>query len=269
MTNEEIDQVIFRIERKTLLRSMLTTQIPGFAFVAFLTLGVLGLVLEQSFTAFTVLFVPVIISILSLGMAAQSHNRHKRARFWNCVRKSGFAGDEPTADTKLLIDKIVEIQTATPGNELLTLRQAVKLVATYQRQSQHLQAIKARLATLNSTYETVSKKIKQLQALGESHAAGLRNLEQTRADFHALQKVAREIQSSCDRLEAIVNNVKKTAKARQLHHELDQMSARVAPSSGAVEPAFAAESLEDIERQIGREIETYLQLERETDEHLR
>ena len=269
MTNQEIDQIVFRIERKTLLRSMLTTQIPGFAFVAFLTLGVLGVVLEQSFTAFAVLIVPVIIFMLSLGMTVQSHNRHKRARFWNCVRKSGFAGDEPTADTKLLIEKIVEIQTATPGNELLTLRQSVKLATVYERQSRQLEAVKARLAKLKSTHQTLSQKIQQLQALGENHAAGLQGLAQTRAEFESLQKLAQAMQSSCDRLEAILNAVTKTARTRQLHHELDQLSAPVTAATPPGEPAFAHESLEEIERQIGREIETYLQLERETEEHLR
>lgn len=109
----------------------------------------------------------------------------------------------------------------------------------------------------------------QLRELGEDYPQGARNLEQINGDLAALGRVHGQIHASCTRLEAIVIGVQKAAQSRELRRELEGLSARVAPSSGALEPAFAAESLEDIERQIGREIETYLQLERETDEHLR
>ena len=195
----------------------------------------------------------------------QNHRINQKAEFWKLVRKQGLNGEPPTSDTRLLIDKIIQIQTASPESEVLPMRQAVKLVAAYERQAQRLEAINARLEQISVTRESLIHKIAQLQELGENHAPGLRSLEQTRANFEALQHVAREIQSSCERLEAITNTARKTARARQLHRELDRLSA---PAT-STEPAFEAESLEDIERQIGREIETYLQLERETDEHLR
>ena len=64
-------------------------------------------------------------------------------------------------------------------------------------------------------------------------------------------------------------SVQKAAQARQLHRELSNINARLPQKAEAIESAFEPESLEDIERQIGREIETYLRLERETEEHLR
>ncbi len=269
MTNAEVDQVIVRTERRALLHFLLTSQVNGFAIVALGTLASLAFVLGESFTALLILIFLASVIGSSFFIKLQRFKRNRKVYFWNLVKKHGLFDQKPTDGTRLLVDKIINIQTATPGSELLLMRQAVKLVAAYQQQSRQLQAVEARLAKLGSTRETLTEKIKQLQALGENHSTGLRNLEQTRAGFEILQKVAAEIQSSCDRLEAILNTVRKTARARQLHRELDQLSALDAPSSQTIEPAFEAESHEDIERQIGREIETYLRLERETEEHLR
>lgn len=269
MTNQEANQTIVRIERTSLARSFLRSQINGFAVFAVALLALLAFFVGESFTASLLLGLMGFIVASSIFIRFKSYQRNQKIEFWKLVRKQGLSGEPPTGDTRLLIDKIIKIQTATPNNELLLMSQAVKLVAAYQRQSRQLELIKARLAKINATRQSLNEKIAQLQSLGENHSAGLRNLEQTRSNSNALQKVANEIQSSCDRLEAILSSVQKTARARQLRGELDQLSALNSAKDEAVESTFEAESLEDIERQIGREIETYLQLERETEEHLR
>ncbi len=109
----------------------------------------------------------------------------------------------------------------------------------------------------------------QLQKLGEDYPQGARNLEQINTDLEALGKVHSQIHGSCTRLEVIVIGVQKSAQSHQLRSEIEGLNARVTRAAGTIEPAFEAESLEEIERQIGREIETYLQLERETETHLR
>ena len=268
MTNQEIDQIIVRGERKALLRYFLLSQINVNAIIIFAILALLASVFGQFFVAGMVCILLAATAGSSALIKFKDYKRGKRAEFWKQVRKQGLSGEPPTGETRLLIDKITKIQTATPGHELLLMRQAVKLVAAYERQSQQWHKINARLAKLNSTRVELEQKTAQLQALGENHSAGLRSLEQTRANATALQKVADEIQSSCDRLEKILNSVQKTARARQLNHELDRMSALDSPTNQSVEPAFEAESSEAIERQIGREIETYLQLERETEAYL-
>ncbi len=265
MTNREAEQIIVRVERKSWRRSFLRARINGFAVFAVTFLALFAFVFGESYTASLLFFFLVSIIVSPVLLKFKNHKINQQMEFWKLVRKEGLE-DEPLAgDTRLLIDKIVKIQAATPSHELLPVSQAVKLVAAYDRQARQLELVRARLTKINATRETLIEKIAQLQALGENHSAGLRNLEQTRANAEALQKVADEIQSSCDRLEAILNSVRKTARARQLHRELDQLSASATP---AIDTELEAHS-EDIERQIGREIETYMQLERETEEHLR
>ena len=194
----------------------------------------------------------------------KGYRRDRVNAFWRLIQREGLTGEPPTSLTRLLIERIVQIQTAS-GGALLPMRQAVKLVAIYERQSRQLQLVREREPKLNQKREALLEKMAELQALGETNAAAWHQLELMRADAEALEKVADDIQDSCARLEQILSSVQKTARARQLHRELNQISASDQPAN---EPAFAPESLEEIERQIGREIETYLQLERETDQHL-
>ena len=68
-----------------------------------------------------------------------------------------------------------------------------------------------------------------------------------------------ELKSSCTRLEAILIGLQRQIQERRRRRDL----------AGVETQANEAQSREEIERQIGREIETYLRLERETGEHLR
>ena len=254
-----------RARRQSLRRSFLRAEINAFAVFVFPILALFAFVAGQPFSAVALLVLLAAILLSPILIKFENYQLNRKVEFWKWVRKRGLSGEPPTGDTRLLIDKIVQIQTATP-DELLPMRQAVKLVDAYERQTRQLQTINARLAQIGATRLALSEKTQQLQALGENHAAGLQSLERTRADFEALQKVAREVQSSCERLKAILDTARKTAVTRQLHRELDQLSAAATPEGNA---AFDAESNDAIERQIGHEIETYLRLERETEEQLR
>ena len=265
--DREIDAIIARGERRALLRYFLSSQINVPVLMVLSALALLAAAFSQSLVAGLVALTLMVIASSSALIRLQRYRRNRKIMFWKEIRKRGLSGTPPMGNTQLLIDKIVKIEASAPGDELLPTRQAIKLVAAYERQSQHLQGVYGRMDKLDSTRRALREKTAQLQALGEAHPAGLRSLEEARANHQALQKVADEIRNSCDRLEAILGGVQKTARARQLHRELDQISATDPGASQAVE--FEAESAEAIERQIGREIETYLQLERETEQQLR
>ena len=269
MTNQETDQIIVRGERRALLRYFLSSQINVSAIFLFGVPTLLALALGQFFMAGLLGLFVVSVAGASALIRFKTYQQGKRIEFWKGVRKHGLCGEPPTGATKLLIDRIIKIQMASAQRELLPPRQAIKLVVAYERRARQLQEVNARLAKLRELQRALDEKTGGLQTLGEEHPTGLRSLQQVRLDSAAMQKVADEIQGSCDRLDAILNAVQQTARAHQLHRELDQMSAPDQRSDAADEPAFEAESLEDIERQIRREIETYLQLERETEEHLR
>ncbi len=103
--------------------------------------------------------------------------------------------------------------------------------------------------------------------MGDDNPQLERTLSQLDGDIEPLERNCESLRASCARLEAIVVSVEADARRRQLHREVGELTAGVSPqSSNALE--VADEHL-DLERQIGREIETFLALERETDAHLR
>ena len=168
------------------------------------------------------------------------------------------------------VRKIYEIDRA---GTIFPLPQAVRLIDTHRRQRERLHKVAARLIELQLLIETLEAKLKKLRELGEEHSQGAHKLQRLTEDFEVLLRDQMQIRSSCTRLEAIVLSAQEAAQARQLRQklrrDLDILGEPCDLSAEATKPAFEAESLEAIERQIGREIETYLQLERETEEHLR
>lgn len=193
-----------------------------------------------------------------------------RARLtWEYLGRNQTFGAGLSEATRRLGNDVQKIYDGDPTGKLFPLRQSIRLVDTHSRQQQRLFIVENRLGELRNLQEALAGKMAQLQELGEDYPQGARNLKQINADLEALGRVHGQIRASCTRLEAIVIGVQKAVQSRQLRRELEGLSAHVAPSIGAIEPAFEAQSLEDIERQIGREIETYLRLERETEEHLR
>lgn len=204
------------------------------------------------------------------SMKTWQQREKERARLtWEYMGRNQTFGTALSEATRRLGNDVQKIYNGDPTGKIFPLRQSIRLVDTHSRQQQRLFIVENRLGELRGLQESLAGKMAQLHELGEDYPQGARNLEQINADLEALGRVHGQIRGSCTRLEAIVIGVQKAVQSRQLRRELEGLSARVAPSNGAIESAFEAESLEDIERQIGREIETYLRLERETEEHLR
>ena len=269
MTNEEIDAIIVRQQFALGRNAAFTPAILWFG--SFILAGFTFSILSIYWALFT-FCVLAGVSLLSTfeGIKKIQKCKEEKARLiWERFGHEHTFGSEISLSTRQLGTEIQKIYRGEPSGKLFPLRQAIRLVDTHNRQQQRLAIVENRLGELRGLQEKLSSKLAQLRELGEDYPQGAHNLEQINGDLAALGRVHGQISASCARLEAIVIGVQKVAQSRQLRAELEGLSARVAPSSEAVEPAFEAESLEEIERQIGREIETYLQLERETDEHLR
>ncbi len=192
----------------------------------------------------------------------------KSLYLWRRVARSEAFG-APTKALALKVRDIIEEIYSTPsGDSLLPLAQAIRLFDVYLSQQRQLNPLNASLTRLYALREPFTTKTAQLTALGETR---IKSLEEQRLDdeIYWAETAHSQVESSCYRLEKIVEEVHREAQARQIRDELDDLQSQLPQQSASIEPAFAAESLEEIERQIGREIETYLQLERETDEHLR
>ena len=274
MTNQEIDRVVAGRERRARTEQFLPTvtawACSGVAFVAsLLTLNPVDPLLN--FSLWLAALLSGVGALTTVGAwRTWKQRENARARLiWQALGNDQVFGARLSESTRRLGNDVQKIYDGDPTGKLFPIRQSIQLVDTHNRQQQRLAIVENRLGELRKLQESLTGKMAQLRELGEDYPQGARNLEQINEDLEALRRVHGQIRASCTRLEAIVIGVQKALQSRQLRAELEGLSARVAPASGAIEPAFAAESLEEIERQIGREIETYLRLERETDEHLR
>ena len=269
MTDSQIQTIIARHERE--LRQG-TFYFPVACWMGALALGLLAFGL---LTPLWGLFVFVVLALASWSVTADARKQLElyaqgKARLtWEALGRGQVFGTRLSDATRRLGNDVQKIYNGDPTGKLFPLRQSIRLVDAHHRQQQRLAIVEERLGELRGLQENLASKMAQLRELGEDYPQGAHNLQQINEDLEALRRVHGQIRASCTRLEAIVIGVQKAVQSRQLRAELEGLSARVAPSSGALEPAFAAESLEEIERQIGREIETYLRLERETEEHLR
>lgn len=188
---------------------------------------------------------------------------------WDSVIKTSFFGEE-LSDAPLELWRLVrKIYKSESLGELLPLHQAIRLLDIYRLQSKQLATVETRMRELNRLHESLLEKLEQLFALGEDHPEGKRNLQQINADYYALEEIRKGLKGSCTRLEMILISAQKAAQSRQIRRDLGDLSAKLPRTTQASDMDVRVESLEDLERAVGREIETYLQLERETEEHLR
>ena len=187
---------------------------------------------------------------------------------WRRVSRSQAFGSPLKGLTREVRDIIEEIYSTDAGESLLPLAQAVRIFDIYIRQQRQLNPINASLTRLYALRQPFVTKTAQLTALGETRA---KSPEEHRLDdeIYWAETARSQAESSCNRLEKIVEEIHRKSQARQIQLELNDLREQLPQPVAAVESEFAPESLEEIERQIGREIETYLRLERETDEHLR
>ena len=268
MKNQDIDKTIAYYERRLRISSLFG---PTLSWLG--SAGVCGATIfagaSQPINFLTGCLLAISVYLTSSAIIEMRKSRNFKAyRIWELVGESPVFVAPDNASLRHLGKSVRQIYEIDPAGEVLPLSQAIRLLDTYWRQQERSRKIAARLEELQALREELSSKIAQLQELGESRT-GLRELNQIETDIEALKKVPPQIDASCRRLEVILISVKRAAQARKLHRELDDLRARVPRPAEAADSAFEAQSITEIERQIGREIETYLQLERETDEHLR
>ncbi len=272
MTNQEIDQLVFRGQRQSLLRFLVKSPLSSLS--SFLCVVALLLIL------FTVLAHDYVMAggtfcLFAVYVAAvarkhvKSFGRYRGTHFWDFLADEGISGRPVEAATARLIRTVARIQRLPRGLEMLPMRQAVRLIETYQLQQLELRRLNARSHEWRTLRRTLSEKLAQLRGIGEDHREGQNRLAEIDVQCESLHRLQQPIEDSCTRLELIVISVEKAVLSRQLRAEIGTLNEGVTGSDAPTEPAFEAQSLEEIERQIGREIETYLRLERETDEYLR
>ncbi|BCM92752.1 hypothetical protein IAD21_04634 [Abditibacteriota bacterium] len=186
---------------------------------------------------------------------------------WREIRRSGVLA-EPTAQD--LAERITQVYEHDLRAEFLPLSQAVRLTLVWKQQKERLSTIEHRVRQMKDLRATLLEKQQLLYELGDDNAALEQTLARLDHDTDALECNGIALGASCSRLESLVTEVNAAARRRQLHREIGELAAQVPLDKANTEPTLATrEEHLDLERQITREIETYLQLERETDAHLR
>lgn len=271
MTNEEAQLLIRNSESK--IRTVRLME-PVVYWIFTLFIFIFGLLSFSMGTAIPILFMGIGMALWSFyrtkqyERALRHFERDKAGRVWSDLVESGVFGSPIVATARGLSGKIQGIYSTYHGADMLPLPQAIRLFEVYCHHRESRNSIEKRLDSLHSIREELLNKTALLSQLGEERTIS-REIKQIDAEIEPLEELRDRIAGSYRRLETIVSSVSKTLEAHRLHRELDELSARLPHASSTIEPAFAPESLEEIERQIGREIETYLRLERETDAHLR
>lgn len=200
----------------------------------------------------------------------QNFERERALSLWSewTRREGGEEVRRGLVKTAVMRDEILDIYKADPRGEVLPLRQSMRLINTYGRQEERLEQIADHLAGVEEIRVELLEKTAQLRELGEETEdvqAILRGLER---DIVPLETSVREIRASCYRLEFLLISVKKALQIKRLRSEI-QTLASVETSSDEMAIAQTTADTIDIERQITREVETFLQLERDSDRHLR
>ncbi|MBW3636381.1 MAG: hypothetical protein KY445_07945 [Armatimonadetes bacterium] len=275
MINEEVEQIIRSSEDKLRFQLKLESFALWILTSFFLVFGSIA----QYFIAwYAGLLISAGIVFFAWALIATSQSRRRLTEFeqietktlelWQDISKSRVFG-WPIRGAALEVRKqIEEIYSTDDGAVLLPLSHAIRLFDVHMRQMKRLKPVNSRLIHLYSLRQPLVVKTAQLQTLGKDYTKSQKE-EWLDSEIDALEGIRFEVESSCRRLEKLVEQIGQEAQSRQLHRELDELTAQLPHSTQSFEPSFAPESLQDLERQIGREIERYLQLERETEEHLR
>ncbi len=216
-------------------------------------------------------FISSVFALLSLMLWTSGRNisrdfEEERAQaIWNRFVERDVFDAEEFAPTQDLQQQISELYQVDPRGETFPLVQAIRLIDAHMHQQQRLEIISFRLEELSLLRQTMHEKLAQLRKLGEDAPESQRRLTELERDEAALQSIHNQISASCARLESILTSVQHAHQVRQLKRELGELS----QAAGAHSELALESDAFDIERQIGHEIETFLRLERETDEHLR
>lgn len=273
MTNQEADGLIEQAEShlrfQFKLEPIVLWTITGFLAVA-------GFISHLAIAWYAMLLISAAIGVGAWSLyraelnhsALQEFERDKARQIWRHLVKTGVFGSPLVATARGLNEKIQYIYQVDPDARLLPQTQMIRLFDIYRRQRERRKAVDDKLCDLRTLHQKLSDREARLRQLGEARSV-FGEIERFDAQIKPLENLRDEIANSYRRLENVITLAEQRLEAQHLHRELDELTAQLPYSTRSVEPAFAPESLEEIERQIGREIETYLQLERETEEHLR
>ncbi len=265
MDLEEIELLLTKSEKNLKLEFLALPVISWIVSSGVMLMGMLNLSLETISASLVLTFLSFLTSSWYCSRLREVRSRRVDL-FWHHLNETKFGG--ANAITRNLGQEITVIYQADPRGEVLPLSQAIRLMDTHDKQQQRLEVVADRLVKLRSVQNTLKEKTKQLRGLGESHPEGEIRLQSLEKDEAALNTMREQIQASCHRLGMIAIEAQKTQQMRQLRREISDLTTEKSPI--VTSPAFLEpDSLFDIERQITREIETFLQLERDTDRHLR
>ncbi|RYX84101.1 hypothetical protein EON83_11345 [bacterium] len=269
MNDRQIEAIIQEAEKQLGASSFIGARLSGglsLILVPFIPFTELGLVVA----AISGMMGLITISLWSEAQKLKKEALHSRARsIWREIDQiSGF--DKPSPKERELVKNIARVYEHDPKGEVLPLVQAFRLLLAWKQQQKRLETLRTHLHNLQSSRAALLDKDRQLRELGDTNASLERALKTLGNDIAPLQRNVDIMSASCVRLESLVVEVDAAARRRNLHREVNQLTASL--PSGQIkttDPFDRADEHLDIERQIGREIETYLQLEREVDAHLR
>ena len=208
-------------------------------------------------------------SVVSSRQTAIMWRAYKQSRavsLWKVAAWNEQFFPDPAPPTKILRGELTEFYRADQSAEVLPLAQGLRLLSVYELQQQRQELIAKRIIQLHALRDKLVRTATQLETLGESRPDTTGSVHKAQSELAALERLVDESLASCKRLEVIVVSTQKALQVRQLHHELTRLQSDITStiSQPLMEPYPT-----NIEGQISREIETYLQLERETELHFR
>jgi hypothetical protein len=215
-------------------------------------------------------------AVLGVPLALISHTFYletKRPRasiIWSDFLR--FYTDESGAlsgHTHRFCERISTLYESDSSQLLLPFRHAARLLDTYHKQQARLTALNLRLEEVEALYQPLNARIEKLRELHETNEAGERTLRELRNEKRQLLALKNQIETSANNLEAILSTIENERKKRRLHQEVAVLAGRARISSDEeVTEGIVPDPVNELEEQITREIQTYLQLERDTDQRL-
>lgn len=187
---------------------------------------------------------------------------------WEEVNRISRFGEHLTPGEHELFQHLESIYERDPHGQVLPLPQAIQLVLSWKQQQDRLQLLETHVAQMHTARAALLDNQKLLCELNDEDAALERSLARLNHDIVPLEQSCDALRASCIRLESLLREVDLTIQRRQLHSEVGKITSRL-PSAKKTEPLALPTDYLDLEHQITREIETYLQLERETDAQMR
>ena len=228
------------------------------ALLIFPWVGPLSLAISGVLAIFGIVFSAV-------GRQSDVRWRHDVAlRSWRfvCEDDPRFQPDSP--QTTRLKAQITQIYLDDPRGDSFPFAQALRLLEVAFSIQSRLERIMTHIHNLEDQWGQLAARLERLRALGEDNPQGEAQLARLRRDLEALRLGTDELNNSCLRLEKVLASVTERTEVKRLQREIGQLS----NTSTAPLPDTDVSDFHDLERQIAREIETFLQLERETDAHL-